>query len=102
VVSKQLLTVNAVHRFIQEQMVAAIASVPGMDAQIIEYIVDGESRITRKPLHSTQFPRGAIVGALMRDDEFIVPMGDTQVQSGDRVVMFTLPGALAAVEKLFK
>ena len=43
VVSKQLLTVNAVHRHIQEQQVAAMASVPGMDAQIIEYIVDENS-----------------------------------------------------------
>lgn len=102
VVSKQLLTVNAVHRYIQEQVVAAMASVPGMDAQIIEYIVSEGQKITKKPLRDLDFPQGAIVGALVRGDEFVVPMGDTRVQSGDRVVMFTLPSALPAVEKLFK
>ncbi len=102
VVSKQLLTVNAVHHYIHERDVAAMASVPGIDAHIIEYIVDDESKITKKPLRNLTFPRGAIVGALMRGDEFIVPMGDTHVQPGDRVVMFTLPTALPGVEKLFK
>jgi trk system potassium uptake protein TrkA len=102
VVSKQLLTVNAVHRFIQERLVAAMASVPGMDAQIIEYIVAEGQRITKKPLRDLTFPRGAIVGALMRDGEFVVPKGDTQVEAGDRVVMFTLPSAHAGMEKLFR
>jgi trk system potassium uptake protein TrkA len=102
VVSKQLLTVNAVHHYIQQTVVAAMASVPGIDAHIIEYIVGDDQKISKKPLKDLQFPRGAIVGAVMRGDEFIVPMGDTLVQPGDRVVMFTLPAALAGVEKLFR
>lgn len=102
VVSKQLLTVNAVHHYIQEQEVAAIASVPGIDAHIVEYIVEPGDKITKKELRSTSFPRGAILGAVMRQDEFIVPKGDTRLQAGDRVVVFALPNALAAVEKLFK
>jgi len=102
VVSKQLLTVNAVHHYIQEQEVAAIASVPGMDAHIVEYIVEAGDKITKKDLRSTSFPRGAILGAVMRQDEFIVPKGETHLQAGDRVVVFALRTALAAVEKLFK
>ncbi|MEZ4683819.1 MAG: Trk system potassium transporter TrkA [Caldilineaceae bacterium] len=38
VVSKQLLTVNAVQHYIQHQDVAAVASLPGIEAQLIEYI----------------------------------------------------------------
>jgi trk system potassium uptake protein TrkA len=102
VVSKQLLTVNAVHHFIQAQEVAAIASVPGMDAQIVEYIVEAGDKITRKELRQIQFPRDAIVGAVMRGDQFIVPKGDTRVAGGDRVVVFMLSSAHSGVDKLFK
>jgi trk system potassium uptake protein TrkA len=102
VVSKQLLTVNAVHRFIEEQEVAAIASVPGVNASIIEYIVDPEDKITRKPLKDITFPHDAIVGALMRGDEYMIPVGSTRFQAGDRVVVFTLSNALSEVDKLFK
>jgi len=102
VVSKQLLTVNAVHRFIEEQEVAAIASVPGVNASIIEYIVDPTDKITKKQLKDIHFPGDAIVGAVMRGDEYIIPMGHTRIQAGDRVVVFTLSSALGEVEKLFK
>lgn len=101
VVSKQMLSVNAVQRYIQEQQVAQIATVPGIDAQIIEYIVESGDKITRKPLSKIQFPRGAIVGAVMRGDVLEIPKGHTQIQPGDRVVVFTLPSALDKVEKLF-
>jgi len=102
VVSKQLLTVNAVYRHIQAQEVAAVASVPGIDAHIIEYIVEPTDKITRKPLKDIDFPRQAVIGAVVRGDEYIIPHGDTHIRSGDRVIVFTLPGSLSAVEKLFK
>jgi trk system potassium uptake protein TrkA len=102
VVSKQLLTVNAVLRHIQHQQVAAIASLPGIDAQCIEYIAKAGSKITKKKLRDVQFPPDAIVGAILKEDDLTVPKGETQVSAGDKVVVFTLPHALDSVEKLFK
>jgi trk system potassium uptake protein TrkA len=102
VVSKQLLTVNAVHRHILQQEIAQISTVPGIDAQIIEFIVEPNDRITKKPIKDIHFPHDAIIGAIMRGDEIIIPKGDTRISAGDRVVVFSLPGALASVDKLFK
>jgi len=101
VVSKQLLTVNAVHRFIQHQRVAEMATIPGVDAQIIEYIAK-KGKIIDKPLAKVSFPRGAIVGAIVKDDQMIVPKGDARIMPGDRVLVFTLPSALNELEKLFR
>lgn len=101
VVSKQLLTVNAVHHFIQHQHVAALASIPGVDAQIIEYIAH-KGKVVEKPLKKLQFPKGSIVGAVMHEGQMTVPKGDTQIQPGDRVVVFALPNALSDLEKMFK
>ena len=101
VVSKQLLTVNAVHQYIQKQEVAAIASVPGIEGYIIEFIVQATDRITRKPLKDCSFPRNAIVGAIMHEERLVIPRGDTHVSAGDRVVVFALPGALDALDRLF-
>ena len=101
VVSKQLLTVNAVQRFIQQQQVASIASLPGVDAQCIEYIAGEKSRITRGSIKDIRFPKNSIVAAIMHGEQLIVPRGDTQIQPGDKVVVFTLPQALEEVEKFF-
>jgi trk system potassium uptake protein TrkA len=101
VVSKKLLTVNAIMRFIQRSSLETIATIPGVDAEILEIIPKAGSRITRKPLKDIHFPRQAIVGAVQRNDSIIIPDGQTQINSGDRVVVFSLAAALAEVEKLF-
>lgn len=102
VVSKQLLTVNAVQRYIHHQQVAAIATLPGIDAQCIEYIAKAGSRITKKRLRDIQFPQDAIVGAILHNDSLTIPKGETQIATGDKVVVFALPHALDSVEKLLK
>jgi trk system potassium uptake protein TrkA len=101
VVSKQLLTVNAVNRFIQHQQIAAYATIPGIEVHIIEYIAK-KGKITRKPIKELHFPSDAIIGAVMRDDKMMVPKGDTIIRPGDRVVVFTTPKSLNEVEKLFE
>jgi trk system potassium uptake protein TrkA len=101
VVSKQLLTVNAIMRFIQKSTFERIASIPGIEAEIIEIIPQPNSKITKKPLKNIHFPKYAMVGAVQRQDDVIIPSGETQIQEGDRVVIFTLPKAMLEVEKLF-
>ena len=102
VVSKQLLTVNAVQRYIRHKEVASIADIPGIDAQATEYIAGEGSKITRKPLRELNFPKHALVGAVVQDGEAVIPKGDTQIGVGDKVVVFSLPQAVKEVEKLFK
>lgn len=102
VVSKQLLTVNAVQRFIQHQQATSIASLPGLDAQFLEFVPQKNAKITRKPLADLNFPKQAIIGAVMRDDRMIIAMGDTHVRPGDRVVVFAQPQVLDDVEKMFE
>ena len=50
VLSKQLLTVNAVQRYVRHQRIASIASLPGLDVEAVEYIAHDGSKITQKPL----------------------------------------------------
>jgi len=102
VVSKQLLTVNAILRFIRRSTLESVSSIPGLDAEIIEIIPRKGSKITKQPLKSLHFWPSAILGAVTRNNEVIIPTGDTQIQTGDCVVIFSLPKALADVEKLFK
>lgn len=101
VVSKQLLTVSAVQRLAQHQQVASIASLPGINAQFIEYVAPDECKITRKPLRDLRFPRNAIVGAILHGDQVTIPTGDTRISAGDRVVIFALPEAVGELDRLF-
>ena len=88
-----MLTVNVVLQFIQHRQVAAIASMPGIQGQMIDYIAGRGSRIPRNRIKQVRFPQGAVIGAILRKDKLIIPDGATVVEIGDRAVVFTLPEA---------
>jgi len=102
VVSKKLITVNSILRFIRKSTLENVDSIPGLDAEIIEIIPQKGSRITRHPLKNLHFRPSAILGSVTRNNKVIIPTGETQIEAGDRVVVFALPKAIADVEKLFK
>ena len=71
VVSKQSLTVNMVQRFIHSRAVASIAGLPGLEAQMIEYIAGEGCPITCNQLRDVPFPKKAIVGWLCAATTFL-------------------------------
>lgn len=100
-ISKQLLTVNGILKFIRRGEIVSVASIPGIAAEAIELIAREGSKITRQPLSDVSFPQNAIIGAVMRQNEVIIPIGETQIRAGDKVVVFALPSAVREVEKFF-
>ncbi len=59
------------------------------------------SKITKNPLDRIKFPKGAIVSAIVHNNDVIVPRGAHQIRAGDRAVIFALTSALPKVKKLF-
>lgn len=100
-VNINVITSNSILRLIRRGDVISLASLPGVDAQIVEYLVPPGAKITKKSLSKIGFPRDAIIGAVIRDDKVYIPVGETQIQAGDHVVVFSLPHALDEVEKFF-
>jgi trk system potassium uptake protein TrkA len=52
-------------------------------------------------LSETGFPEGAIVGALLRDGDVVIPTGKEVLRPGDDAVVFTVEDAVDDVERLF-
>ncbi len=101
VVSKKLLTVDAILRFLRTSNVQNLASIPGVDAIIIELEARPGSRITRAPIRKLDLPRDAALGAVHRGETDFIVTGETRIEPGDRVVIFCLPRAIDRIEKLF-
>lgn len=101
VVSKNLITVNAILRFIQRSTLENVAGIPGVQAQIMEFVAKNHSPITKKKLRNIAFPRFALVGAVRRGDDVFIPDGETQIRPDDRVVVFALSRAADDIERLF-
>lgn len=102
VVSKQQITVNALTRYIKGDGIAKFAELPALDAEIVEFVVKEKSKITKKPIMHLKIPKGSVLGAILRDDELIIPKGNTQIMAGDKVVVFSLPDSFSKIESLFE
>jgi trk system potassium uptake protein TrkA len=73
----------------------------GTDAEIIEFNVTANSKITKGTLRSLDFPKDAIVGGGTRDGVPFIATGDTIINANDKVVVFTLPSGYESLSKFF-
>lgn len=101
VVSPRELTAAAILRFIRKGKIVSVTLLGGAKAEMIEMIVPDEFRYLNKQLKDLTFPRGAIIGAIVRKNQVIIPSGDDEIRAGDRVIIFALPKAIVDVEKFF-
>lgn len=100
-VNKKLSAAQIILKFIRQGDILSIATLHGVDAEVIEFIAKKNSDITKKTLKDVNFPSGAIVGCVIRGDSVFIPVGSTKINPTDRVVVFTLPKSIPEVEKIF-
>jgi len=102
IINKQMIAVNTIKQIIGRKKHERFVELPGIDAEIVEFVANTQSKIIKKTLMKTDFPKDAIVGIVIKNDGGIeIPRGNTQVNPGDKVVVFSLAKALPDVEKLF-
>ena len=59
------------------------------------------SPLVGETLEEARLPSGVIVGAILRNDELIMPLPDTVIRARDRVIVVARAALVKRVEKLF-
>lgn len=101
-INKKIIAANNIFRFVRKGKVEAIASLHGVDGEVIEYVIHKENKMTKHPIREIKFPDQAIIGAVIRNDETIIPTGDFVMNVNDKVIILALPGAIGKIEDLFR
>jgi trk system potassium uptake protein TrkA len=99
VVSPRLVAVNKIMQFLRRGKILSISSLPEENAEAFEAVALETSDIVGRPLRELEFPKDAIMGAIVRGPEVLIPNGSTVIQPGDRVMIFALTSAIKDVEK---
>ncbi|MGA2932543.1 MAG: TrkA C-terminal domain-containing protein, partial [Acidimicrobiales bacterium] len=73
----------------------------GGHAHLVEITLAEDSPANNTAIADLDFPRDAVVVAVVRADRLIVPRGDTTLQSGDEVLVLVAAEAEDAVHVLF-
>lgn len=101
-INKKLITANNIFRFVRKGKVEAIASLHGVNAEIIEFVVHNKKRLLKRNVRDLHFPKSSIIAGVIRGNETILPTGDFQFQLDDRVIVLAKPEAIAKVEEIFQ
>lgn len=99
-VSARLAAVSAVLKYIRKGRVVSVATLANEDAEIIEYKVIDKSKLIGKQLSEVKVPSGALIAAITRKDQVIIPRGNTVIEAGDAVSVVSKAEVIPEVENL--
>lgn len=102
VINKKLITASRIFKFTLSDKVRFVKYMSGTNAEVLEYIVSKDAKITMGELREMDFPKDAVIGGIIRGNESIIAVGDTRIEPYDRVAVFALPQAVKEVDKFFK
>ncbi|MBF8148479.1 Trk system potassium transporter TrkA [Winogradskyella sp. F6397] len=100
-INKKLLAANNIFRYIRKGEVVAMTKLTNMNAELLEFVVKPNSKITNKFIKDLKFPKSAIIGGAIRDGNGSIPLGSFKIEAGDRVVVCCLPRSISEVERFF-
>lgn len=100
-VNKKLIAANAIFRYIRKGEVIAFTQLNNLNAELLEFEVKEKSKVCNRYIKDLDFPRSAIIGGVIREDQGLIALGDFKIQPQDKVVVCCLPHAISKVEKLF-
>ena len=99
VVSSRLAAINTILHRIRRGKVLSAMALKGEEAEVLEAVALETSDIAGKPLKKISFPRNALVVAIIRDEEVIIPTGNSIISPDDRIIILSTRQAIPQVEK---
>jgi len=100
VINPRMSAVRAILQYIRRGKIISVAPLREEHAEAIEAEALETSDIVNTPLSKVKFPKGAILGAVIRGDEIIIPRGDTIVKPNDRLIIFAMQQVVPQLEDL--
>jgi len=100
--SPRMMIAGTILRMVHRREILSIDLVEGGDAEVVEFEVRDRAKVLKRHLRDLRFPRDAIVGAVVRGDEVLVPRGNFQFHIGDSCLVFTRTESLPELESMFR
>lgn len=105
-ISPQLITVGSILTHVRRGDVVSVYSLRRGAAEAIEAVAHGDkktSKVVGRTLPEIKLPLGTTIGAIVRNEEVIIPHHDTVIESGDHIILFVADKKhIENVERLFQ
>ncbi|MCG6907669.1 MAG: Trk system potassium transporter TrkA [Desulfobacteraceae bacterium] len=100
VVSPRLSAINTILQHIRRGKILSAIAIKGERAEVMEAVALETSDIVGTPLKGVPFPNGSLVIAIIREENVIIPSGESVIAPGDRIIIFAERTAIPKIEKI--
>jgi trk system potassium uptake protein TrkA len=101
-INPRATTVSSILRHIRHGRVRNVYSVGDGEAEVIEAQVLSTSPLSGRRIRDIDFPEGVLIGAIMHDEQYKKPLGETRIEEGDVITLFSLAADVPEVERLLQ
>jgi trk system potassium uptake protein TrkA len=102
VLSPRLAASDHILRYTRATEIKSLTELEGGQAHVLEIVAAEGSRCLGVPLRRLGVPRGALIAAIVRDNQVTIPKGDDLVERGDTVIVPATDRARPAIIRLFQ
>ncbi len=102
IINKKLLAASYIYKYTVGTSVSLVKCLTASDAEVFEFKIKAESKLTQKPICELDFPEDIIIGGIVRGNTGFVATGDTQIKVGDLVIVLTKTSSINKLERFFK
>ncbi len=101
VVSPRTITTAKILKLLRKEMVISMKLLGHEKIEVLELEVASNAPIVNKKLSETKLPQGVLIGAIVRNDQIIIPGGRDKIIPKDRVIVFVTSEKTEALQKFF-
>ncbi len=102
IINKKMIAASHIYRMLLKGDVDNVKMLTIGNADVAEFVVKAGSQVTKKKVMDLRFPRGVNIGGMSREGKSMLVNGSTQLQAGDKVVVFCIDNTLRKLDKFFK
>ena len=101
-IDPKAITVSSILRHVRRGRIRNIYTLSDGSAEVIEGEVSSSSELVGPTIEDLHLADGLRIGGILRNNEIIMPRGDTKIKEGDYVTIFATPSKIHEVEQLFR
>lgn len=101
ILNPRLLTAGAIIKYLRVGDIISVTLMGDERAEMLELLAQPGSSAVNKEIGKLKFPKGSLIGAIVREEQVVIPDGSSVIRPYDRLMVFSLPASIHRIEQLF-
>lgn len=102
IINKKIIAASSIFRYLLRADVSSAKTLSIGLGDVLEIMVKPNSKVTRARVKELKIPRSITFGGLLRGNEVMMIDGNTQIQAGDSVMVFSYETPYTQIANLFE